>query len=283
LPQPSKNANASAEPPILVVGPTTRCGTSLLQRLLNSTGEVVIYGENFSLMQTVPDIIRNQQRGADGKRKVIGIARDMVRQRVDFEASSLFPDFDGYIRAWRAAFDGLVRFYREDAARLGFARWGLKHQIRAQSSFALLPKLLPEARYVMIYRDLLAVARSAKARWPDDFKGADDYRRFGRNWQDNVHTMRGFAGDNFLLFRYEDFVADPGPHLERLERFVGFEGIDREVMTRKINDQPAYELDRGKAGAADYREPARLTGEEIELLLADSAALYRELGYEARR
>ena len=131
-------------PPILVIGPTTRCGTSLLQRLLNSTGKVVIYGENFALMQTVPDIIRGLQRGADTKRKVIGIARDMLVKRVDFEASSLFPDFDDNLAAWSAAFRRIVRLYEQDAAKLGFQRWGLKHQIRGQSSFALLPKLHAE-------------------------------------------------------------------------------------------------------------------------------------------
>ncbi len=268
-------------PPILVIGPTTRCGTSLLQRLLNSTGKVVIYGENFALMQTVPDIIRGLQRGADTKRKVIGIARDMLVKRVDFEASSLFPDFDDNLAAWSAAFRRIVRLYEQDAAKLGFQRWGLKHQIRGQSSFALLPKLLPNARYVMIYRDLIAVARSAKARWPGDFKGPDYYRRFGRNWHDNVRTMRGLAGDNFLLYRYEDFVVDPEPHLDRLERFVGFDGIDRAVMTRKINDQPVYQLGEGQASGADYRKPAALSAGEVELLLSESQALYSELGYAA--
>jgi Sulfotransferase family len=273
----------ASHPPILVVGPMTRCGTSLLQRLLNSTGKVVIYGENFALMQTLPDIIRGQQRGADGKRKVIEIARDMLVERVDFEASSLFPDYDEHLAAWASAFRRIVRLYEQDAAKLGFPRWGLKHQIRGQGSFALLPKLLPRARYVMIYRDLLDVARSAKARWPGDFKGPEDYRRFGRNWQDNVRTMRGLAGDNFLLLRYEEFVADPDPHLERLERFVGFDGIDRAVMTRKINDQPNYQPGEGQAGAADYRKPAALSADEVALLLAESAPLYRELGYAAAR
>ena len=91
---------ATEKPPIFVIGPTTRCGTSLLQRLLNSTGKAVIYGENFALLQTFPDIIRNYQREADAKRKVIAMARDLlVKEKEDFEASSLFPDFDNYLRA----------------------------------------------------------------------------------------------------------------------------------------------------------------------------------------
>lgn len=273
------NSTPSIDRPILVVGPTTRCGTSLLQRLLNSTGKIVIYGENFGVMQTLPDMIRNQLRGGETKRKVISIARGMLLDRTDFEASSLFPPLDDYIAGLTQAFRTLLGVYAADAAKLGFTRWGLKHQIRGQSSFALLPQLIPEARYVMIYRDLLDVARSAKARWPGDFRGPEDYRRFARNWRDNVQTMRSLQGDDFLLLRYETFAAEPHVHIDRLERFVGLSGIDRAVMTRRINDQPQYQLEAGAAADASYRKPAALQSGEVKLLLSESGDLYGELGY----
>lgn len=277
-PDPANSA-PSIDRPILVVGPTTRCGTSLLQRLLNSTGKIVIYGENFGFLQTLPDMIRNQARDGETKRKVISIAREMLLDRTDFEASSLFPPLDDYIAGLTQAFHTLLGVYAADAAKLGFARWGLKHQIRGQSSFALLPRLIPEARYVMIYRDLLDVARSAKARWPGDFKGPEDYRRFARNWRDNLQTMRSLQGDNFLLFRYETFAADPHAHIDRLEKFVELAGIDRAVMARRINDQPKYQLDAGGAADASYRKPATLQPGEVKLLLSESGELYGELGY----
>ncbi|QEX17026.1 hypothetical protein FRZ44_23220 [Hypericibacter terrae] len=269
---------ATEKPPIFVIGPTTRCGTSLLQRLLNSTGKAVIYGENFALLQTFPDIIRNYQREADAKRKVIAMARDLlVKEKEDFEASSLFPDFDNYLRALIGSFRLLMRSYRDDAAALGFERWGIKHQIRNQTSFALLPRLLPDARYVMIYRDLLPVARSAKARWPGDFRGPQDWRRFARNWADNIRTMQRLSGDAFLLFKYETFTADPEPHLQRLERFVEIEGIDRAVMARRINDQPRFAPD-GTA-ITDYRPPQEVSAEETSLMMGECEPFYRELGY----
>jgi hypothetical protein len=271
---------ATEKPPVFVIGPTTRCGTSLLQRLLNSTGRIVVYGENFALLQTFPDIIRNYQREADAKRKVIAMARDLlVEKREDFEASSLFPDFDSYLRALIGSFRLLLRSYRDDAAALGFERWGIKHQIRSQTSFAILPRLLPDARYVMIYRDLLPVARSAKARWPGDFRGPQDWRRFARNWADNIRTMQRLSGDAFLLLKYENFTADPEPHLQRLERFVEIDGIDRAVMTRRINDQPRFAPD-GSA-VTDYRPPQPLSEEETDLMMSECAAFYRELGYGA--
>ena len=76
---------ATEKPPIFVIGPTTRCGTSLLQRLLNSTGKAVVYGENFALLQTFPDIIRNYQREADAKRKVIAIYRELQNEGLPAE------------------------------------------------------------------------------------------------------------------------------------------------------------------------------------------------------
>ncbi|QEX22464.1 hypothetical protein FRZ61_23950 [Hypericibacter adhaerens] len=271
---------ATEKPPVFVIGPTTRCGTSLLQRLLNSTGRIVVYGENFALLQTFPDIIRNYQREADAKRKVIAMARDLlVEKKEDFEASSLFPDFDSYLRALIGSFRLLLRSYRDDAAALGFERWGIKHQIRSQTSFAILPRLLPDARYVMIYRDLLPVARSAKARWPGDFRGPQDWRRFARNWADNIRTMQRLSGDAFLLLKYENFTADPEPHLQRLERFVEIDGIDRAVMTRRINDQPRFAPD-GSA-VTGYRPPQPLSDEETDLMMSECAAFYRELGYGA--
>jgi hypothetical protein len=267
-------------PPVLVVGPTTRCGTSLLQRLLNSTGKIVVYGENFAFLQTFPDLIRNYQREGEAKRKVIAMARDLlVRDKADFEASSLFPDYDAYLRSLVGAFRLLLRTYRDDAAALGFERWGIKHQIRGQTSFAILPRLLPDARYVMIYRDLIPVARSAKARWPGDFRGPHDWRRFARHWADNIRTMQRLTGDAFLLFKYEEFVADPELHIQRLERFIEIEGVDRSVMSRRINDQPRF----APSGSteSDYRPPVELREEETQLLLGECEPFYRELGYGA--
>jgi hypothetical protein len=123
------------------------------------------------------------------------------------------------------------------------------------------------------------VARSAKARWPGDFRGPHDWRRFARNWADNIRTMQRLSGDAFLLLKYENFTADPEPHLQRLERFVEIDGIDRAVMTRRINDQPRFAPD-GSA-VTGYRPPQPLSDEETDLMMSECAAFYRELGYGA--
>jgi hypothetical protein len=89
--------NDSPEPPIIIVGPTTRCGTTLLQRALNSTRKIVIYGENFMFMQKYPDMIHGFTRSLNANRHNNASSRAMLRSGVDFEASALFPDYDAYI------------------------------------------------------------------------------------------------------------------------------------------------------------------------------------------
>ncbi|MEX0807295.1 MAG: sulfotransferase [Dongiaceae bacterium] len=269
------------DPPIVIVGPTTRCGTSLLQRALNSTRKIVVYGENFTFMHRYPDMIHGFTRNLNAKRSNIATSREMLRSGVDFEASALFPDYDAYIETIRQGFHGIARLYRADAKELGFDRWGLKHQIRDQRTFEIVPQLLPRARFIFIYRELIAVARSAKSRWPGDFKSEADYRRFGDNWARNIRTALDLESERFLVLRYEEFVADPDPFLARIEAFTGIDGIDRSVMTRRINANPLIDADAKGKGPDSYREPADLSDRQGELLMVEARSLHQGLGYSA--
>jgi hypothetical protein len=270
-----------ASPPLIIVGPTTRCGTSLLQRAMNSTRKTVIYGENFTFMHKYPDILSGFDRNIAAKRRNIDTSRKTLLAGEDFEGSSLFPDYDKYANAVREGFYGIVRLYRADAAELGFDRWGLKHQIRDQRSFDVVPKLMGRAQFIFIYRELLAVTRSAKARWPGDFKSAIDYRRFGDNWARNIRTARSLESPRFIILRYEDFVAEPEAHLKKIETFTGIDGIQRSVMDRRINANPLTDRDVRTSGVT-YRKPGTLTEKQIELLMTDARATYDELGYELK-
>lgn len=274
--EPREAAGGGA--PVIVVGPTTRCGTSLLQRALNSTRKIVIYGENFTFMHKYPDMIRGLDNHIEGKRRNIKASRDMLLSGADFEGSSLFPDYDNYIAAIRQGFGNIARLYRTDSAALGFQRWGIKHQIRDQRSFEIVPQLMPRAQFIFIFRELLAVAKSAKARWPGDFKGPDDYRRFGDNWARNTRLAHSLASDRFMVIRYEEFIANPDPIFQKIETLTGVPGIDRSVMTRRINANPL--TDRDAKSSDDYRKPGELSAVEVDLLMSDARETYTKLGYE---
>ncbi len=270
----------SYQSPIIVVGPTTRCGTTLLQRLLNSTREIIIYGENFYMLQNVPQTIGGLHRHVETKQRIIKTTMHMLRNtNEDFEGSNLFPDMEEYLQAVRGSFHLLMRFYDQYSQKMDFPRWGLKHQVFGVRGFQFLQKLLPEARYVMIYRDLYPVTKSAKARWPSDYPDLDAYSQFGARWQRHIREMQSARAKHQLLFKYEDFIANPGPHIDRLESFIGTDQIDRSVMDRKINSNPRIDSADGLTVENTYVEPVELSESETQALFKNCVEFYRELGY----
>ena len=50
----TETENEEPRRPVFVVAPARRCGTTLLQRALNSSGTAIIYGENFMFLEVLP-------------------------------------------------------------------------------------------------------------------------------------------------------------------------------------------------------------------------------------
>lgn len=267
--------------PIIPVGSTQRCGTTLLQRLFNATRRAVIFGENFYFLQTLPGSIRklhiDAQKRADATAQYRSLLTDTS---VDFEASSLFPDYMKYLEVTRSGFYAICQFYQAQAAEMGFSRWGLKHQIIDTDAFRFTLQLMPDARYIGIYRNPIDVAKSAKTRWPDAYQALDAFRSLGQRWRDNTLLLHQMAGqDNAILLRYENFIADPDPHLRAIEEHTAFPDLDRRVLTNKVNDHP--HVSDGTLQNV-YQAPAHLTDQEQHAVLAAAGDMVEKLGYSIR-
>ncbi len=272
------------QPPVFIVGPTTRCGSTLLQRLLNSTRDIIVYGENFYVFHDLPKMIGGLHVNNHRARAAIVKAtmQHFMSSEEDFEATNLFPDLDEYLKVVRRSYYAHIAFYHDYTHDLGFRRWGMKLQMADPIGFQHLQMMLPDARYVCIYRDLYPVTKSAKSRWPDDYRNLRDYTNFGRRWKANTETMLASKAKHKLIFRYEDFIAEPDRHIDELERFVGTNRIKRDVMNRKINRQPTA-VHYGPLPTIEetdvYVEPADLDAAETEALFAGCRDFHAGLGY----
>jgi hypothetical protein len=265
--------------PILIIAPLPRCGSTLLQRLINSSKRAVIYGENFYLMDGLPEGLADLHNKAAWKGRHTKAVMDRLLAGEDVDGTALFPDHPAFLAAARQGFYLIIRHYAQTSRQLGFARWGLKHQTRKPEGLAFLHKLLPGARYVFIFRDVLPVAKSMKARWPKEYTGANAMRSIGFAWHDRLKTILDHRPRDSLLLRYEDLIANPARGIDALEAFIGLEGINREVMKAKMNatDQTG---DPSHVRPI-YRQPSELTPEEEAALWIGSAELRRQLGYGA--
>src|SRR5687768_5121961 len=179
--------------PILIVAPTRRCGTTLLQRALNSTGKALIYGENFNFVENYPAIVAGVFRQYEQKKSRTREVREQVLGGSDIDASAMFPDYDPYGRLMREHFYRIVRYYDEQTRGCGRELWGIKHQIRRLDGFAAFLRLLPTGRYIFVYRNVFDVARSDKARFPSDYGAPQQFALLGRQWASHSEFLRRIA------------------------------------------------------------------------------------------
>ena len=264
--------------PVFVVAPTARNGITLIQRLLNTTRQIIVYGENTAFVQTMPSLVHS----AVQTHVRLGPEMEETRKRflhetTEFWSSGLWPDTNRFQLLAFEAFYKMAAHYQGCTEDYGHVRWGLKNPMDGPQMIERLQILMPAARFVFIYRDLFDVARSAKSR--QFIRNSDDLVHYARTWRENLTAVLADRSDRVCALQYEDLLARPEHHIPRLEQFAGVTGIDAGVLDRKINTFDGPE-DRGLSPTG-YVEPQTLSGEEIRTL-REHAAPALELGGYAR-
>lgn len=266
-------------PPIMIVAPTARCGTTLLQRLINSTGNTIVYGENFLMVEMMAEHARIAAMNLDHKVSTSKALRDKLKGGTYEEDMSLmFPDYLQYNvlvrRSWLVYFD----FYSRESLRNGYIRWGIKHQVRFVPSFLQFYQNFASAKFIFVYRNIIDVAKSHKARF-GDLKGPDDFAEFGARWAGNYLALRKLNGPNCLHVEHSDLVSHPGLWISNIENHCEISGIDRKVMDNWINVSSFQDVLTPEEAQAKYKKPIELSDAELEALVSRSGETAREFGY----
>jgi hypothetical protein len=274
------NPEASPAPPVFVVAPARRCGTTLLQRALNSSGNAIIYGENFVFLEVYPAILP----GIDDnlplrKARTRDVRRQVLGGNYDIDASAMFPDYLGYAKVMRGHLDRIAEYYRLQSLDAGRPVWGLKHQIRQAESFAAFMRYQPNARYLFVYRSIFDVARSDRARFPRDYPDAQSFTRLGRTWAQNLDFMRSVRAANVLHLEYDDISRDVTGVVGKIASHCGVAGIKPEVFERRINVSPVIDRLSREETLTSYRPPAELSASEHDALRTATAAACQRFGY----
>jgi hypothetical protein len=263
--------------PILILAPTTRCGSTLLQRAINERAQAIIYGENFIFLESAPIMVSSDVETINGKIRATAatLARFLGGEK-GMDASALFPDYGAYRRLLWESFFRLAAFYRDRSRQYGYERWGLKHQITNLAGFHRFLQLIPRYASVTLYRDLVAVARSMQSRWPENLKTEAQCFAIGKRWRQNLQYLMKLEPGRNLVVRYEDLAADSEPCIARIEAHLGL-ALSRAAFAKKVNAH-TFDPASGRAGEI-YRAPTELPTSKIRALLDGAGPLYGELGY----
>jgi hypothetical protein len=274
------------ERPVFVLS-SGRCGSTLVQRLLNSNERFAIAGEHGGFLRQLSASYFYATRLEALQKNVFArkISRKTfaknIRSSDQMVAWENFFTEEDFVEAYRQFIRSLFCF--DPALRWGFKEivYGVRDEVAE-----MLRVLFPEARFVILLRHPLDVVVSKATAFPrprklaqaalkGDDEAAERYRSllndYAANWgRLYSHLLELAETDPFsFTLRYEDLIARSAETLSGLETFLGegaFE-VDK-VLQHQVNVGPGNQ------------EIKRLA---IDVLLADWDRIVEEVGAPAAK
>jgi len=268
----SVDPSADSECPVFVFSAGWRSGSTLLQRILCSSGELVLWGEPLGDVALIPRLA--------GSLSVIN--DKWPRDRI------LNPGFDlsAFSESWIATISPQISYLKSGHRALldewlarparevhNVQRWGMKEVRLTIHHARYLRWLYPNARFVFIYRNLFDAYRSWRGNtwgsvWPGYFSWSPV--AYARHWKYLLGGfLEGYQELGGYLIRFEDLTAGR-VNLEELAAYVGISGIDPGVLDKRIGS-PVTDVKR--------RRKKWITPIERGLLRLTAGDMLRRVGY----
>lgn len=224
------------EAPIFLLSAGWRSGSTLLQRLIMSDKNVLIWGEPYDECGLVQGMAESMQAFRPGwPPKEYFYDGTPPDQLTGAWVANLFPSLDDWRKGQRALFDTM---FSEPAKRAGAPRWGIKEVRFTAEHCAYLRWLYPKARFLFLIRNPLEAYRSYcryGRSWYDIFPNRPVFTptKFGQHWRKLAEGMVAQAAKlDARVIRYEDLIAGK-VDLQALGQYLGTR-IDQAVLNKKV-------------------------------------------------
>jgi hypothetical protein len=239
-----------------------RSGSTLLQRLLNSHPDLVLFGEHEGFIHG----IRSAYERLVAPRTVALFETGRRQLAAILEAEPVTDSPGGWSIEWTNALrpadvaPAFARFikdlvYPPDARSPSHRYWGFKEIRYGVEELRFLATILPDARFLVLARDPLAVYRSqCRLGWGRELgaeKAADEFHRAFSALADAWDALRepSGVGGHTRLVCYERLVADPLAHLDLIASWLGVAPFDREKALSVAAAQMTPQRERWTADA----------------------------------
>ena len=261
----------SEDSPIFILAAGWRSGSTLLQRLVCSSGEALIWGEPYGRMGLVPAMTRATMSLRSKWPHEGSFPRDEAFEQLsEGWIANLYPEPAALKRSCLQQVETLLA---EPARARGFTRWGMK-EVRLQRMDAnYLAWLYPKARFLFLVRnpwDAWASCKGGKwtIRWPD--QQVTSAAQFGAHWRKLVESFLGWPDDRGMLVRYEDLIK-PSFDLEQIREHCGLSRVDeapRQKVVRGMDKEPTplnpLEVGQIRLRAGEWAEICGYSGPTLE-------------------
>ncbi len=228
--------------PVFILSCVWRTGSTLLQRVLSSSGELFLWGEPYPASM----LIQNLYRSALAYRKDVPLVDDyFVRRMIAVDPdefiqaphmywmANIYPDPLYFRSAQRVA---LEQLFGSSAQSHGFSRWGGKF-VRLNGAHAeYLYWLFPDARFVYLTRNPYDAWNSYRGAnwnyvWPNGM--VRTAAQFAQIWKKNMVSFAENAFDATMMIRYEDFLKRDETYEKTLSH-CRIENVEEKVFDIRI-------------------------------------------------
>ena len=230
---PSKEDN---QIPIFIFSAGWRSGSTLLQRLVFSSGEITIWGEPLGdaafvarLAHCLGFITINWPPETFFMRNAMNT--DIANQWI----ANLAPPISYLKKAHKAFF--LQWFQIPAQEQFNTSRWGIKEVRLTIDHARYLKWLFPDARFLFIFRNPYDAFRSWKGnRWRSPWPGYYPYSAlaFARHWDLLLQGyIAGCKDVDGMLVKFEDLISGK-LNLNKIANHIKVKSIDSSVLNKKI-------------------------------------------------
>ncbi len=259
--------------PIFLLG-TGRCGSTLLQKILNSVDNVMIYGEHGGFLRQIAEAYF---LNLEDKK----IEKYIMSQNVAGEDPTLVFDRLKDPQLWSA----WMNWYNRETVKKNFrdftesffnpialerkVHWGFK-EIRYGLNdrvLEMLADLYPKGRFIFMVRNPVDVVASKMSARMSDGLETDV-----QSWVEQNSYFVDFYRRNkerSKIVRYEDLIGSNSPQLKQLFDWLGFSLTDKQTNIMELT-KPSY---HGRP------RPVRLADDQIDEINKITKELREELGY----
>jgi hypothetical protein len=255
--------------PIFILAAGWRSGSTLLQRLVISSGTTLIWGEPYAPAGLFPAIcmpltrFRPRWPNESDFRGCLD-ARELQRSWI----ANMYPPISSLRNAHRAF---LSELFEAPAHEAGYSRWGIK-EVRLDFDYAsYLHWLFPRAKFLFLCRNPYHAYRSYRSflvkglvwykSWPDEPIRTPE--QFGAHW--SALTRSFLAGVDTVpgrFIRYEELHPE-SMDLVSLEEFLQLH-VNVEVLKKRLSDASGVT----NAGVLPFAEQ-KLLAHVVEPLASD--------------
>ena len=218
-----------------------RSGSTLLQRLVVSSGEVLLWGEPYGRAGVIPSMTRMLHAfkpGWPAEGALLGegdVDHAALAQRW---IANLYPEPAALRAGLRAMMDHWLRI---PAQERGFERFGLKEVRFSVFDAMVLHWLYPDARFVILVRNPWDAWASMKGhrwilRWPDQVVSKVD--EFVQVWSGIWRSFLAWDHPAVVRIRFEDLRTQDLSPLEQHLQIGPMDLTVRQSMLRGITKPP---------------------------------------------